>query len=220
MVTIEASPVPTRSPIIEPGLIPAALTATAAGLLALAPYATLPALQVLTAAGWFRLHGMWPARQGIALAVLTGFAADAALALGGPSAVFAALGAAVPVLLLWGAAGPERFSSLTVLVTAAGLTGLCATLPRTPHLPAALAAVALAVLLAAAHLPAVLALAGATVATALLTSAPPQLLVVAAAAALIGRRVASYDFPSRFVHHTAGVALPLALAAPLLQLVP
>jgi hypothetical protein len=26
--------------------------------------------------------------------------------------------------------------------------------------------------------------------------------------------VASYDFPSRFVHLTAGVALPLAAAAP------
>lgn len=32
--------------------------------------------------------------------------------------------------------------------------------------------------------------------------------------ALIGLRVASYDYPSRFVHLTAGVALPLALAAP------
>jgi hypothetical protein len=34
------------------------------------------------------------------------------------------------------------------------------------------------------------------------------------AAALIGLRVASYDFPSRFVHFTAGVALPLTAAAP------
>ncbi len=32
--------------------------------------------------------------------------------------------------------------------------------------------------------------------------------------ALIGHRVASYDFPSRFVHFTAGVALPLTAAAP------
>jgi hypothetical protein len=32
--------------------------------------------------------------------------------------------------------------------------------------------------------------------------------------ALIGHRVASYDYPSRFVHFTAGVALPLAAAAP------
>jgi hypothetical protein len=32
--------------------------------------------------------------------------------------------------------------------------------------------------------------------------------------ALIGHRVASYDYPSRFVHFTAGVALPLSAAAP------
>ncbi|MER6630836.1 hypothetical protein ABT301_21900, partial [Streptomyces sp. NPDC000987] len=36
----------------------------------------------------------------------------------------------------------------------------------------------------------------------------------AAACALIGHRAASYDYPSRFVHFTAGVALPLTAAAP------
>jgi hypothetical protein len=36
----------------------------------------------------------------------------------------------------------------------------------------------------------------------------------AGACALIGHRVASYDYPSRFVHFTAGVALPLSAAAP------
>lgn len=36
----------------------------------------------------------------------------------------------------------------------------------------------------------------------------------AAICALIGHRVASYDYPSRFVHFTAGVALPLSAAAP------
>ncbi|MZD04694.1 hypothetical protein GTW43_06290, partial [Streptomyces sp. SID5785] len=36
----------------------------------------------------------------------------------------------------------------------------------------------------------------------------------AGAFALIGHRVASYDYPSRFVHMTAGVALPLAASAP------
>jgi hypothetical protein len=36
--------------------------------------------------------------------------------------------------------------------------------------------------------------------------------------ALIGHRVASYDYPSRFVHFTAGVALPLAAAAPAVYL--
>lgn len=36
--------------------------------------------------------------------------------------------------------------------------------------------------------------------------------------ALIGHRVASYDYPSRFVHFTAGVALPLTAAAPAVYL--
>ncbi|NEA45275.1 hypothetical protein G3I35_03010, partial [Streptomyces sp. SID10815] len=36
----------------------------------------------------------------------------------------------------------------------------------------------------------------------------------AAVCALIGHRAASYDYPSRFVHFTAGVALPLTAAAP------
>ncbi|NUP39099.1 MAG: hypothetical protein HOY76_19315, partial [Streptomyces sp.] len=38
--------------------------------------------------------------------------------------------------------------------------------------------------------------------------------LAAGVCALIGLRVASYDYPSRFVHMTAGVALPLAAAAP------
>ncbi|MER6334413.1 hypothetical protein ABT298_35010, partial [Streptomyces sp. NPDC001034] len=37
---------------------------------------------------------------------------------------------------------------------------------------------------------------------------------LAGACALVGHRVASYDYPSRFVHFTAGVALPLSAAAP------
>lgn len=40
----------------------------------------------------------------------------------------------------------------------------------------------------------------------------------AALCALIGHRVAAYDYPSRFVHFTAGVALPLAAAAPAVYL--
>ncbi|KOG32114.1 membrane protein, partial [Streptomyces varsoviensis] len=36
-------------------------------------------LQAVTAAGWFRLNGMWPARQGIALAFLAGVVADIGL---------------------------------------------------------------------------------------------------------------------------------------------
>ncbi|NKY16138.1 hypothetical protein HGA06_18970, partial [Streptomyces somaliensis DSM 40738] len=38
--------------------------------------------------------------------------------------------------------------------------------------------------------------------------------LAAGACAVVGLRVAAYDYPSRFVHMTAGVALPLALAAP------
>ncbi|CAM5228086.1 hypothetical protein SMICM304S_11179 [Streptomyces microflavus] len=34
-----------------------------------------------------------------------------------------------------------------------------------------------------------------------------------------GLRVASYDYPSRFVHMTAGVALPLTVAAPAVYLI-
>ncbi|MBX4174390.1 hypothetical protein K3A88_04735, partial [Streptomyces geysiriensis] len=40
----------------------------------------------------------------------------------------------------------------------------------------------------------------------------------AAVCALIGHRAAAYDYPSRFVHFTAGVALPLAAAAPAVYL--
>ncbi|MBO0518070.1 hypothetical protein J0695_41085, partial [Streptomyces beijiangensis] len=58
-----------RSPVIAPGMQPAGLTAVLAVLLAAAaaigrPAILLPllALQAVTAAGWFRLNGMWPAR--------------------------------------------------------------------------------------------------------------------------------------------------------------
>ena len=75
-----------RSPIIEPGIQPAALTALLglllSGTAAIGSYALLVplvVLQAVTAAGWFRLNGMWPARQGIALAFLGALVADAAL---------------------------------------------------------------------------------------------------------------------------------------------
>ena len=68
-----------RSPIIAPGIQPAALTALLALLLsgaaAVGSWALvvpLVVLQAVTAAGWFRLNGMWPARQGIALAFAGG----------------------------------------------------------------------------------------------------------------------------------------------------
>ncbi|WP_276209208.1 hypothetical protein [Streptomyces sp. S5] len=35
---------------------------------------------------------------------------------------------------------------------------------------------------------------------------------------MIGHRVAAYDYPSRFVHMTAGVALPLTAAVPAVYL--
>jgi len=41
------------------------------------------------------------------------------------------------------------------------------------------------------------------------------LAAVCGGGALVGLRAASYDWPSRFVHFTAGVALPLTAAAPL-----
>ncbi|MGG8409763.1 hypothetical protein ACM614_25855, partial [Streptomyces sp. 12297] len=43
--------------------------------------------------------------------------------------------------------------------------------------------------------------------------------LVAGACALVGLRVAAYDYPSKFVHMTAGVALPLAVAAPAVALI-
>ncbi|MYW33945.1 hypothetical protein GT040_32925, partial [Streptomyces sp. SID2119] len=43
--------------------------------------------------------------------------------------------------------------------------------------------------------------------------------LAAGVSALIGLRVASYDYPSRFVHMTAGVALPLTAAAPAVYLI-
>jgi hypothetical protein len=65
---------------------PAALTAVLGLLLAgtapLGSYAVLlplVVLQAVTAAGWFRLNGMWPTRQGIALAFLHALVADVAL---------------------------------------------------------------------------------------------------------------------------------------------
>ena len=61
------------SPIIAPGIQPAALTAALGaadgrrrGGRQAGARGAPGALQAVTAAGWFRLNGMWPARQGIA----------------------------------------------------------------------------------------------------------------------------------------------------------
>ncbi len=225
----------TGSPIDDPGLQPALITAGTAALLAggaalgQIPLAlVLVLLQGLTAAGWFRLNGMWPARQGIALAALAGVVADAAVLLadadGGIAAVIGTLGGfflLVLVLQTFRPADPkERFYALTVLGSATVVTVLCTALLLADWVPAAVGAVALATLLAAAPLPGpkwlgpLLGLLAA-VGLGFAVGAPPALGAAAGLGALIGRRVAGYDFPSRFVHMTAGVALPLAVSAPL-----
>ncbi|MFT9668870.1 hypothetical protein ACMZ5F_10200 [Streptomyces rhizosphaericola] len=235
-----------RSPIIAPGMQPAALTAglglLLAGGAAIGTYALLVPLvllQALTAAGWFRLNGMWPARQGIALAFAGGLVADVALLTAGrehgPAALVGTLGVwvllTVVLQLRSHAAADERLYGLMATVVSAALAVLAA-----GHLAAAGdavvvggVAVAAAVLARALPLPgvasvvvALLAGAGAGVATGGLTEYGGQgalLGLAAGVCALIGLRVASYDYPSRFVHMTAGVALPLTAAAPAVYLI-
>jgi hypothetical protein len=232
-----------RSPIIEPGLQPAALTAVLGALLAggaaVGTYALvvpLVILQAVTAAGWFRLNGMWPARQGIALAFLGAVTADVAVLVAGreqaPAAILGTLGVWVLlslVLQLRSHADPDtRMSGLMATVASAALSivaaGHLAAVPDAVTVGAV--AVAAAVLARALPLPtaasvvvALLAAAGAGIAmggaTGLGTSGA-FLGLGAGACALIGHRVASYDYPSRFVHFTAGVALPLTAAAPVI----
>ncbi|MEU0422916.1 hypothetical protein ABZ235_04750 [Streptomyces canus] len=230
-----------RSPIIEPGIQPAALTALLglllSGTAAVGSYALLVplvVLQAVTAAGWFRLNGMWPARQGIALAFLGALVADAALLAAGrenaPAAILGTLGVWVLLSLvtqLRSHADPdERMYGLMATVASAALaivaTGHLAADPDAVTVGAA--AVAVAVLARALPLPtpasvvvSLLAAAGAGIAVGGMTGLGAKgafLGAGAAVCALIGHRVASYDYPSRFVHFTAGVALPLAAAAP------
>ncbi|CAM5649517.1 hypothetical protein [Streptomyces aurantiogriseus] len=230
-----------RSPIIEPGMQPAALTALLglllSGTAAVGEYALLVplvVLQAVTAAGWFRLNGMWPARQGIALAFLGALAADAALLVAGrehaPAAILGTLGVWVLlslVLQLRSHADPdERMYGLMATVASAALA-----IVATGHLGAdpdavtvGAAAVAVAALARALPLPtpasvavSLLAAAGTGIAVGGMTDLGTKGALLGAGAALcalIGHRVASYDYPSKFVHFTAGVALPLAAAAP------
>ncbi|MFF4859460.1 hypothetical protein ACFY2N_31760 [Streptomyces rubiginosohelvolus] len=235
-----------RSPIIAPGIQPAALTA-ALGLLlaggaAIGTYALLVPvvlLQAVTAAGWFRLNGMWPARQGIALAFAGGLVADVALLVAGrehgPAALLGTLGVWVlltVVLQLRSHAGAdERMYGLMATVVSASLAvlagGMLAAAPDAVVVGGA--AVAAATLVRALPLPG-----AASLVMALVTGLGTGLVfgnstdfgqqgtllgLAAAGCALIGLRVASYDYPSRFVHMTAGVALPLTLAAPAVYLV-
>ncbi|MGV9933218.1 hypothetical protein ACWDY4_21885 [Streptomyces olivaceoviridis] len=230
-----------RSPIIEPGMQPALLTAVLGLLLAaaapVASYALavpLVVLQAVTAAGWFRLNGMWPARQGIALAFAGALTSDVAvLAAGRDHALVAILGPLglwvllSLVLQLRSHASPdERMYGLMATVASAALavlaTGYLAVDPHAVSVGAA--AVAVAVLARALPLPtpvsvvvALLAAAGAGIAVGGMTGFGAKGALLGAAAgvcALVGHRVASYDYPSRFVHFTAGVALPLSAAAP------
>ncbi|KUL54320.1 hypothetical protein ADL22_03305 [Streptomyces sp. NRRL F-4489] len=231
-----------RSPIIPPGIQPAAVTALLALLLALAapvarPVLAVPVvlLQAVTAAGWFRLNGMWPARQGIALAFLGGVATDAGLlATPHEDAPLVAIGTLgvwcllVLVLQLRNrSSADERMYALTAGLTSSALAVLASgQLAAEPDaVVAGAAAVGLAVLFRALPLPGpvtlvlgLLAGAGGGLAAAQLTgmgtTAGALLGLAAGGCALIGLRVASYDYPSKFVHMTAGVALPLALAAP------
>ncbi|WP_112466577.1 hypothetical protein, partial [Streptomyces triticisoli] len=150
-----------RSPIIEPGMQPAALTALLGLLLAgtaeLGVYALLVplvALQAVTAAGWFRLNGMWPARQGIALGFAGALAADVAVLGAGrenaPAAILGTLGVWVLlslVLQLRSHADPdERMYGLMATVAAAALaivaTGYLAAGPHAVAVGAAAVAVA------------------------------------------------------------------------------
>ncbi|MGP4012596.1 hypothetical protein [Streptomyces sp. 4N124] len=238
-----------RSPIIEPGMQPAALTAVLglllSGTAAIGSYALLVplvVLQAVTAAGWFRLNGMWPARQGIALAFAGALTADVALVAAdhAPAAILGTLGVWVLlalVLQLRSHAEPdERMYGLMATVAAAALSIIAAGYfaADTDAVTVGAAAVAVAILARVLPLPtpasvivSLLAAAGAGIAvggmTGLGAGGTPSgggafLGAAAGACALIGHRVASYDYPSRFVHFTAGVALPLAAAAPAVYL--
>ncbi|MDX3520312.1 hypothetical protein [Streptomyces scabiei] len=234
-----------RSPIIEPGMQPALITAVLglllAGAAAIGEYALavpLVILQAVTAAGWFRLNGMWPARQGIVLAFAGALAADAALFVAGrehaPAAILGTLGVWVLLALVLGlrshADPDERMYGLMATVASAALsiiaTGYLAAVADAVTVGGV--AVAVAVVARALPLPtpasvivALLAAAGAGIAVGGANGLGTSGALLGAGAglcALIGHRVAAYDYPSRFVHFTAGVALPLAAAAPAVYL--
>ncbi|MFD8265701.1 hypothetical protein [Streptomyces althioticus] len=225
-----------RSPVIEPGMQPALLTAVLglllAGGAALGTYALLVPLVVLqgvTAAGWFRLNGMWPARQGIALGFLGALVADAAMLVSdrSPGVILGTLGVWVLlslVLQLRSHADPdERMYGLMATVVAAALAIAAggylaadadAVVVGAVAVAAAMVVRALPVATAASVVIALAAAGGAGYAVGGMSTDAALMGVGAAVCALIGHRVASYDYPSRFVHFTAGVALPLAAAGP------
>ncbi|MEU8585161.1 hypothetical protein, partial [Streptomyces abikoensis] len=241
MTAAEKAKAEGRPQIVSPGLQPALITAVLAGLLAAAASLARPALavpvvllQAVTAAGWFRLNGMWPARQGIALAFLGGVAADVGLlatdTAKAPTVLLGTLGVwilLVVVLQLRSHAGSdERLYGLTAATASSALAVMAgghlaadpdAVVIGALGVAAAVLARALPLPSVAAPVVALIAATGAGIAGGQLTGFGPTAALLGLAAgvcALAGLRVASYDYPSRFVHMTAGVALPLALAAP------
>ncbi|WP_149827426.1 hypothetical protein [Streptomyces tailanensis] len=234
-----------RSPIIEPGMQPALITAVLglllAGAAAIGEYALavpLVILQAVTAAGWFRLNGMWPARQGIVLAFAGALAADVALFAAGrehaPAAILGTLGVWVLLGIVLGlrshADPDERMYGLMATVASAALSIIAAGYLAAVADAVAVGGVAVAVAVLARALPlptpvsvvvSPLAATGAGIAVGGATELGTSGALLGGAAALcalIGHRVASYDYPSRFVHFTAGVALPLTAAAPAVYL--
>ncbi|MFI9721290.1 hypothetical protein ACIHFE_16850 [Streptomyces sp. NPDC052396] len=241
MTAAEKAKAEGRAQILPPGFRPAVITAVLAGLLALTAPLARPALaapvvllQAVTAAGWFRLNGMWPARQGIALAFLGGLVADAGLLAAragqAPTVLIGTLGCwlllVVVLQLRSHASADERMYGLTCAAGSTALTVLAAGHLAADHKAVVIGALAVAVTVLARAVPlpamispviALLAAAGAGILGGQLTHTGPSAALLGLAAgvcALVGLRVASYDYPSRFVHMTAGVALPLALAAP------
>lgn len=233
------------SPLIAPGTQPAAITAGIALLLALTAALGRPALavivlglQAVTAAGWFRLNGMWPARQGIALAFAGGLSATAGMVIteraDAPAAAIGALGVwcvLIIVLQLRSTAdSDDRLASLTATVAATVLAVLAAGYLAAEQDAVVVGAIAVGVgtLIRAVPLPPkaapVVSILAATLAGLLaglatdIGAAGALLGLAAGGCALIGLRAASYDYPSRFVHLTAGVAMPLALATPAVYL--
>lgn len=234
-----------RSPIIDPGTQPALLTA-ALGLLMAGGAALgwfgllvpLVVLQGLTAAGWFRLNGMWPARQGIALAFAGALVADAVLLVAGrengPAAVVGTLGVWVLLCLVLqlrsNAPADDRLHGLFATVASAALAILAAGYLAAEADAVVVGGISVAVAVFVRSLPlpaaasmavAVLAGAGAGAVGGALTGLGTQAALIGAGAAVcavIGHRVAAYDYPSRFVHMTAGVALPLTAAVPAVYL--
>ncbi|MBU3866508.1 hypothetical protein KN815_21305, partial [Streptomyces sp. 4503] len=155
------------------GFVPAALTAVLAGLLAATAPLGRPAvavvvavLQAVTAAGWFRLNGMWPARQGIALAYAGGLAASIGLLATEPAHAPTVLIGTIGVWLLLvvilqlrsHASADERLYGLTAAVASTALTvlaagHLAAVAESSDAVVVGAAAVAVAVLVRALPLP-------------------------------------------------------------------